>query len=719
MENNNKYNIIKSKYFLIPFAILTVVFIALGTYSIKIVQNHFYNDKIDQSKKIANSYSYSFQKSNNAKEIINHLMEQKLTVAGRIIISDDVNYNNKSLVELKKILDLDVINYYNKDGKIINSSNKRKIGWQPNKDDPVNLFINSNSKYYISNIRPDNETGILYKFGYYRDEKGNFIQVGILANTIQSILEEFKISNLLKEINRDEDISQVCYLNNKFIIQGSTKDNLIGNRIDDQVMIDNLKKGNQYSKTIIDKGEKYYQVYVPIDSNISQNGYLSIRYSLDHTYNIIHKINFIGVLIALIIYGILLYFLKLYYDKNKKLTQLAYYDNLTGLPNKDYLKEFLSKKNKMKDNKNQAILLINFNNFGLINLSYGYQYGDEIIKKISEKLKVILDSKNRLFRFTADRFIIYTQNYKDKNDLIGLVKRIEKSINSSKELRELNNQIILQIGIVEFADRKESIDKILKNASITINNITNDSKYEFFDHKMEERIKREDIIEKELRDIVNEKDNKSFYLKYQPIYSLETGKIAAFEALARMNSKKFGNISPVEFIDIAEKRQLIIPLSELILKKVVWFSSKLDRLGLKDVNISINISGIQLLQNDFTDNIISIVEKYNANPENIKLEITESILFDNFELINKKLEKLRKHNFKVVLDDFGTGYSSFYRLKELNLDALKIDRSFINKITTSSPNKILVDDIISMGHKLGLKVVAEGVEIEEEKEYLL
>jgi len=719
MDNENKHNIIKSKYFLIPFIILTIIFIAIGSYSIKTVQEYFFNDKIRQAQKIANSYSYSFQKSNKAKEIINHLMEQKLTVAGRIIVSNDENNNNKFLAELKHILELDVIHYYNKEGVVTTSSNQRYIGWSPDEAHPISDFINSDKKIYIEDIRPDTESGIPYKFGYYRDGKGNFIQIGILANTIQSMLNEFKISNLLEEINRDEEISQVCYINNDFTIQGSTNENLIGNKIGDQKMIDSFKRGKQYSKTIIDNGVKYYQVYVPIVSNISQDGYLAIRYSLDDTYNIIYKINIIGVIITLLIYGILLYILKLFYDKNKNLTQLAYYDNLTGLPNKDYLKEFLSEKIKIKDNKKRAIFLINFNNFGVINLSYGYKYGDQIINLISKKLEGLLDKNIKLFRFTADRCIIYSQNYKDKNDLIKIVERIENAINSAKELRNLNNQIYLEIGIVEINDKYDNIDKILTNASITISHINNGNKYEFFNDKMEERIKREDIIEKELREVINGKKNNSFYLKYQPIYNLATGKIAAFEALARMNSKEFGNISPVEFIDIAEKRQLIIPLSELILKKAIMFSSKLDKFGLNNINISINISGIQLLQNDFTDKVISLVKKYKANPENIKLEITESILLDNFELINKKLEKIRNNKIKIVLDDFGTGYSSFYRLKELNLDALKIDRSFINKITTSEPNKILVDDIISMGHKLDLKVVAEGVELEEEKQYLI
>ncbi len=719
MLNNGKYNPIKNKYFLIPFVILTVILIIIGTFSIKIVQNHFYNDKINQSKKFANSYSYSFEKANNAKEIINHLMEQKLRVAGRIIVSDNDNYTNNSLAELKDMLELDVIYYYNKEGKVISSSNERYIGWEPDKDHPVNEFINSDKIMHVEDIRPDTESGIPYKFGYYRNNVGNFIQIGILADTIQSLLNDFKISNLLEEINRDEDIDQVCYLDNNFVIQESTVDGLIGNKFNDKEMINNLKKGIQYSKTVIDNGKKYYQVYVPIDFEVSQAGYLAIRYSLEETEDLIYIINIFGVIIALIIYGIVLYILKTFYNKNKRLTRLVYYDNLTGLPNKDYLKEFLSKKIKLKDNKNKAIFLINFKNFGVINSSYGYKYGDQIIKKISDKLKVLIDGNNKLFRFTADRFVIYIQEYKDRDDLTNLAEKTNQIVNSSKELRDLKSQIGLEIGIVELNDKYDNIDKILKYASITINNIINGNKYEFFDDKMEARVKREDTLEEELKEIISEDDKESFYLKYQPIYDLKSGKIAAFEALARMKSKQFGNVSPVEFIDIAEKRQLILALSELILKKAVKFSNKLDRLGLKNVNISINISGIQLLQTNFTDEVIALIKSSKVDPENIKLEITESILLDNFDLINKKLKKLRDNKIKVVLDDFGTGYSSFYRLKELNLDALKIDRSFINKITSSDPNKILVDDIISMGHKLDLKVVAEGVELEEEKNYLI
>jgi hypothetical protein len=149
MDNENKHNIIKSKYFLIPFIILTIIFIAIGSYSIKTVQEYFFNDKIRQAQKIANSYSYSFQKSNKAKEIINHLMEQKLTVAGRIIVSNDENNNNKFLAELKHILELDVIHYYNKEGVVTTSSNQRYIGWSPDEAHPINDFINSDKKIYI------------------------------------------------------------------------------------------------------------------------------------------------------------------------------------------------------------------------------------------------------------------------------------------------------------------------------------------------------------------------------------------------------------------------------------------------------------------------------------------------------------------------------------------------------------------------------------------
>ena len=186
-----------------------------------------------------------------------------------------------------------------------------------------------------------------------------------------------------------------------------------------------------------------------------------------------------------------------------------------------------------------------------------------------------------------------------------------------------------------------------------------------------------------------------------------------------MNSKKLGFVSPSEFIDIAEKKQLILPLGTAILEKACIFTRKLVSMGFKDIRVAVNVSGIQLLMDDFIDTVADIVHRTGIETRNLELEITETILLENYAMINNVLEKLRAMGIEVSMDDFGTGFSSLASIGELNIDIVKIDRHFIMKIVKGTEKNLLTNDIISMAHKLGLQVIAEGVETGIQREYLL
>ncbi|MFP4457325.1 MAG: EAL domain-containing protein, partial [Clostridia bacterium] len=176
-------------------------------------------------------------------------------------------------------------------------------------------------------------------------------------------------------------------------------------------------------------------------------------------------------------------------------------------------------------------------------------------------------------------------------------------------------------------------------------------------------------------------------------------------------------LPPLEFIHIAEKANLIIPLGNKLLRSACIFINKLEAKGI-NTKIAVNISGIQLLDEEFSENVIKILDETNINPEKLELEITESILLNNFDLINERLKELRSNGIDIALDDFGKGYSSFFRLDELNVNSLKIDKSFIDKITIRSEDRLITSELIGMAHKFNLKVVAEGVESKDELDYL-
>lgn len=236
---------------------------------------------------------------------------------------------------------------------------------------------------------------------------------------------------------------------------------------------------------------------------------------------------------------------------------------------------------------------------------------------------------------------------------------------------------------------------------------------------MEAHIIREELITHELTQIAAEEDNGGLLLRFQPILDLKSNKICSFEALTRIKCDNLGLVPPLEFIPIAEKTKLIIPIGNKIILQALNFLKKLKVNGHDTIVISINISAIQLLRSDFSKSLFEMINEMQVRPENICLEITESIFASNYQEINNILRELKDYGIMSAIDDFGTEYSSLARQRELNVDCLKIDKYFIDNLILIDPEEAITGDIISMVHKLGHYVVAEGVEHENQKEYLM
>jgi EAL domain-containing protein (putative c-di-GMP-specific phosphodiesterase class I) len=206
-------------------------------------------------------------------------------------------------------------------------------------------------------------------------------------------------------------------------------------------------------------------------------------------------------------------------------------------------------------------------------------------------------------------------------------------------------------------------------------------------------------------------------LKFQPILDIKSNKITEFEALARLNSNKLGMLMPGEFIPLAEKTKLIIPLGKKVLIKAFEFLNRLKKDGYDSINVSVNISVIQLIGENFIKDLFNLIDEMKVNPENIVIEITETIFASDYDEINRLLGVMKASGIRVAIDDFGTGYSSLSRERELNVNIIKIDKSFSDKILDPNNKDSIIGDIISMAHKLGYGVVAEGVEYEEQKQF--
>jgi len=396
------------------------------------------------------------------------------------------------------------------------------------------------------------------------------------------------------------------------------------------------------------------------------------------------------------------------------------HDRWTGLYNRDYLESLIKNDARSKKNIKRALIEINLSTVQLLTANYGFQYTQNLIKKAAETLCQYCTDKRMLFCTWENRFAFYVSDYKDKNELIEFGHIIANTLESLLLMERIGGGI----GILEInQDDELSFDLLLRRLLVASERALNAMDKDFgiciYDEELEALVNRESDIISALNNIATDgAASDSLFLQYQPIMDLRTGSICGFEALARLRTEKLGLVSPAEFIPIAEKTKLILPVGEKVIANAFSFLNKLREHGYDEVSVSINISIIQLLKPDFTIRLFELIKKMQVNPKNVGIEITESVFASDYKNFNLILERLRRAGMHIAIDDFGTGYSSFIRERELKADGLKIDKYFINKLLDIDINKAITCDIISMSHKLGHYTIAEGVEHDIQLQYL-
>lgn len=397
------------------------------------------------------------------------------------------------------------------------------------------------------------------------------------------------------------------------------------------------------------------------------------------------------------------------------------HDRLTGLFNREYLMSLLENDLKEKKKIKKALISVNLSAIQLLTIKYGFQYAQGLVKKAADVLNGYCTDKRRLFHSRENRFIFYLTDYKDKNELIEFSSTIAEALESVFVTDRMSGGI----GILEIDQNRDEADPELIMRRLLIASERSSSLYDkdyvicFYDEELEAMVNREIEIEKALSSIANDENTgDELFLQFQPIMDLKTGSICGFEALSRIRTEKFGLLSPSEFIPIAEKSKLIIPIGDKVINNAFRFLSRLSKHGYNNIFVSVNISVIQLLKSDFSDRLFELMNKMGINPANVCIEITESVFISDFGYINNTIGRLRNAGIHIAIDDFGKGYSSLLREKELNIDYLKIDKHFIEDLLDTEPERVIASDIISMSHKLGHCTVAEGVEHNIQLDYL-
>ena len=405
-------------------------------------------------------------------------------------------------------------------------------------------------------------------------------------------------------------------------------------------------------------------------------------------------------------------------EYQEQLQHLAYHDVLTGLPNRLMLQNYWNENFAGCRSLKTAIFFLDTDNFKLINDTLGHNFGDQLIVAIGSRLQSVLGRGLRVFRIAGDEFIILKPCFFDISEVEAIAIQILQSFTEPFELENKRIHITVSIGIAIYPDHAFEVVDLLKNADIAMFKAKElgKNRYVIFDPGLQMVVDERMQLEKNLRDALSKEE---FRLYYQPQVELRTGKVSGFEALLRWVSPELGMVSPYKFIRITEETGLIVQLGTWVLEQACSFIKRLQQTTGTNFLVSINVSIIQLMQDDFVRQVLEILDKYQVDPEFIELEITESILIESFDTIYQKLNSLRENRVRIALDDFGKGYSSLNYLCQLPISTLKIDKSFIDNIVDVNKERIITGDIVAIGHKIGMAVVAEGVETREQVDYLM
>ncbi|MDT8902236.1 putative bifunctional diguanylate cyclase/phosphodiesterase [Anaeroselena agilis] len=396
--------------------------------------------------------------------------------------------------------------------------------------------------------------------------------------------------------------------------------------------------------------------------------------------------------------------------KEELVRHMAYHDSLTGIANRAALNRKLQDLAAgTAEGLRGAIVFIDLDNFKVINDTFGHSHGDKLLVLVSRQLRDIDDDRHFVARVGGDEFIVLIEDA-DRGRAAEYADRLLAIFANPLSLNGKSVYVTVSVGVTVFPDDGVSAEELFKNADLAMYKAKElgKNRHVFFDRSMDELVRRKMMTERDLREAI---PNGELRLSYQPFIETATGRVSGLEALLRWQ-RPDRIVMPGEFVKIAEETGLIVPIGDWVFRNACSFAAAMRRQGAGHPVVSVNLSVVQLIRGDFVDWVREVIGATGVDPRDVAFEITESVLMDNFEANIDKLAEIRRFGVRIYLDDFGTGYSSLKYLRQLPVDIIKIDKSFVDDLNDIDGQREIIGSIISLAHRARLQVVAEGVETE-------
>lgn len=402
--------------------------------------------------------------------------------------------------------------------------------------------------------------------------------------------------------------------------------------------------------------------------------------------------------------------------------QLAYqatHDPLTGIPNRKRLLEILSEAMNYADRYQFPVWVafLDLDRFKFINDHYGHRVGDKLLINLTRRLQAAMRKTDTIGRYGGDEFILVLRGGPEDSMNAVMVERIMASVNEPMEIDGHHLQLSCSLGLAMYPDDGSTPDSLIEHADIAMYRVKESGRhqYQFYTQQMNRQYQERSQIESALYNVL-ERDE--LFLEYQPQLDLKSGQVKGVEALLRWQHPELGLLTPSRFISIAEESGMIGPIGKWIIKQACKQCAQWQQAGLGKLRVAVNLSVRQLDAYELFSTIENTLAESGLTPDCLELELTETLMMSDLEHTLDVLNKLRKMGVAIAVDDFGTGFSSFTFIKQLPLDCLKIDQSFIQELANREDNKIIVRTFIQLAHNLKLRVVAEGVETPYQREFL-
>ncbi|HBF1115438.1 TPA: EAL domain-containing protein [Clostridioides difficile] len=591
------------------------------------------------------------------------------------------------------------------------------------------FFKNSiKGKKYVSSPYVDEVNKSIKKIAISVPLLNNDKVVGVLYCT-------YNINTLMKLINisfyENNSISYVVKNDGTIILhpQGDSLSKNIYKLLEqdnDIQEVNRLKKELQENKTgatVLNMlEERRYLGYATMDNGNSENNYIkdwNLIFSIPETVvfsnskQIINRAVYAVLSIVLIFVAIIFYIIYIKKSNEKEILSLAYEDKVTYIGNQNKFYRECSKYLLDKPSLNYIIVYFDINNFKMINDTFGYEFGDNLLITIAKALKEELTEGEVYARLSSDYFAIFCDYKNGRNKIIRKLDNIRSNIESNLSIVF---EISLCVGIYFVEEGEVDIQKAVNKANMARSVAKGKNiNYAIYNEDVRNKLSEESMI---LDDIKIALVKNQFEVYYQPKFSLVTGEMIGSEALIRWNHPEHGFISPAVFIPIAEKSKLILKIGRFVFERVCNDLYEWKKQGKKIVPVSVSLSRVELYQPDIVKFINKTIKMYNLSSDFIEIEITETVAINELNILKNVLNELRTYGFSISMDDFGTGYSSISCLRDMPIDILKLDKSFLGGIEHDERSRNIAKSIVSLAKSLDLVVIIEGVESKEQAELM-